>query len=119
MLKRLLILIAAALVSVAYASPAVAAPGAIKWRFPLRGQYVLRPPAVDPAGNIAVVGSLGDVYSLTPEGTLRWTVRAGGDGGPSVGQDGTVYVASGSTITAIVSNGSIKWQYTDRPTARA
>src|SRR4029078_5285417 len=55
----------------------------------------------------------GDVYSLTPEGTLRWTVRAGGDGGPTVGQDGTGDVAGGSTIKAIVSDGSIRWRYTD------
>ena len=100
--------------SVAYASPTIAAPGAIKWRFPLRGQYVLRPPAVDPAGNIAVAASSGDVYSLTPEGSLRWTVPfVGGDGGPTVGADGTVYVASGSTITAIAPDGSIRWAFTD------
>ena len=101
MVRRLLILTGVAVLSVAFASPSLAAPGAVKWRFPLRGQYVLRPPAVDPAGNIAVAASSGDVYSLSPAGSLRWTVPfIGGDGGPTVGADGTVYVASGSTITA-------------------
>ena len=105
----------AALLTVAVWAPAAnAAGGDIKWRFELRGEYVHRPPVVDPAGNIAVVASSGDVYSLTPQGTLRWTVQfLGGDGGPSVGADGTVYVASGSTITAIASNGSIRWQFTE------
>ena len=113
MARALLFLTAALSASVIFAAPVAAAPGTIKWRFELRGQYVLHPPAVDPNGNIAVVGSLGDVYSLTPEGALRWTVRAGGDGGPTVGQDGTVYVAGGSTITAIAPDGSIRWRYTD------
>ena len=43
----------------------------------------------------------------------------GGDGGPTVGADGTVYVASGSTITAIAPDGSIRWTFTDPATVRA
>jgi hypothetical protein len=54
------------------------------------------------------------VYSLTEEGVLRWVVPSVGSyGGPSIGADGTTYVGSGSTITAIAPNGSIRWTYTE------
>src|SRR4029453_6682207 len=58
--------------------------------------------------------STGDVYPLTAQGVLRWIVRSvGGEGGPSIGPDGTTYVASGNRITAIAPNGSIRWTYTE------
>jgi outer membrane protein assembly factor BamB len=54
------------------------------------------------------------VYSLTAAGGLRWVVRSVGDGGgPSIGADGTVYVASINTVTAIAPYGSIRWRYTE------
>ena len=86
----------------------------MKWRFQVSGQYVLHPPAVGPDGGVVVASSTGDVYSLTAAGALRWVVQSVGDGGgPSIGADGTVYVASMSTITAIAADGSIKWSYTE------
>jgi outer membrane protein assembly factor BamB len=36
-----------------------------------------------------------------------------GSGGPSIGADGSVYVASVGTITAIAPGGSIRWTFTD------
>jgi len=93
-------------------SVAPASPGAVKWRFLVSGQYVLHRPAVGPDGGVVVASSSGHVYSLTAEGVLRWVVRAGGDG-LSIGEDGTVYVGSMNTITAIAPNGSIRWTYTE------
>ena len=91
-----------------------AAPGAVKWRFQVSGQYVLYPPAVGPDGGVVAVSSIGNVYSLTADGALKWVVPGvGGSGGPSIGADGTVYVASMSTITAIAPNGSIRWTFTE------
>jgi PQQ-like domain/PASTA domain len=91
-----------------------ASPGTVKWRFQVSGQYVLNRPAVGPDGGVVVASSTGDVYSLTAEGALRWVVPfVGPDGGPSIGADGTTYVCSGSTITAIAPNGSIRWTYTE------
>jgi outer membrane protein assembly factor BamB len=98
------------------ASPgaATAAQGVVHWRFQVSGQYVLHRPAVGPDGGVVVASSTGDVYSLTAGGALRWVVRSvGGSGGPSIGADGTVYVASMSTVTAIAANGSIKWRFTE------
>ena len=96
-------------------SPASGAPpGTVKWRFQVSGQYVLQRPAVGPDGGVVVASSSGNVYSLTAEGALRWVVPSvGSDGGPSIGVDGTTYVGSGSTITAIAPNGSIRWAYTE------
>ena len=91
-----------------------AAPGTVKWRFQVGGQYVLSRPAVGPDGGVVVASSSGDLYSLTAEGALRWVVPSVGSyGGPSIGADGTVYVGSGSTITAIAPNGSIRWAFTE------
>jgi PQQ-like domain len=88
--------------------------GSVKWRFQVPGQYVLRRPAVGPDGGVVVVNSSGNVYSLTSNGVLRWVVQyAGGDGSPSIGSDGTVYVASMNTIKAISPDGSIRWAFTE------
>src|SRR5262245_39504886 len=91
-----------------------ASPGVVKWRFQVSGQYVLNRPAVGPDGGVVVASSTGDVYSLTAQGVLRWIVGSvGGEGGPSIGPDGTTYVASGNRITAIAPTGSIRWTYTE------
>jgi hypothetical protein len=88
--------------------------GSVKWRFQVPGQYVFRRPAVGPDGGVVVVNSSGNVYSLTSNGVLRWVVQyAGGDGSPSIGSDGTVYVASMNTIKAISPDGSIRWAFTE------
>jgi hypothetical protein len=92
----------------------LASQGVVQWRFQVSGQYVLHPPAVGPDGGVVVASSTGDVYSLTADGALRWVVPAVGDsGGPSIGADGTVYVASMNTVTAIAADGSIRWSYTE------
>ena len=91
-----------------------ASQGVVQWRFQVSGQYVLHRPAIGPDGGVVVASSTGDVYSLTAAGALRWVVPSvGGSGGPSIGADGTVYVASMSTVTAIAANGSIRWSFTE------
>ncbi len=94
-------------------SPASSAsPGTVKWRFQVRGQYVLSRPAVGPDGGVVVASSSGDVYSLTADGALRWVVPSVGSyGGPSIGPDGTTYVGDGDRTTAIAPDGSIRWTY--------
>jgi PASTA domain/PQQ-like domain len=88
-------------------------PGVVKWRFQVGGQYVLSRPAVGPDGGVVVASSSGAVYSLTAQGALRWVVPFVGSDGPSIGADGTTYVGSGNTITAIAANGSIRWSFTE------
>ena len=91
-----------------------AAPGDVRWRFEVDGQYILQPPAVAPDGSVAVVGSSGRLYSLTQDGALRWSVPGvGGEGGPSIGPDGTVYVGLGNRITAVAPDGTTRWTYVE------
>jgi outer membrane protein assembly factor BamB len=95
-------------------APSLVSQGVVKWRFQVSGQYVLYRPAVGPDGGVVVASSTGDVYSLTAAGAVRWVVPSvGGSGGPSIGADGTVYVASMSTVTAIAADGLIKWTFTE------
>src|SRR3954452_23760951 len=112
-MRRLTLFLFVLGVLAAWPASAWAAVGDVKWRVPLHGPYVLRPPAVGPDGDIAVASSDGRVYSVTPDGAVRWVLPGAGDGGPSIGPDGTVYVASGGTITAISSSGTILWTFTD------
>jgi hypothetical protein len=121
-MKRIASVLVSALAALAVAGTSSAATdaasfapeGVVEWRFPVSGQYVLHRPAVGPDGGVVVASSTGDVYSLTEAGALRWVVRSvGGSGGPSVGADGTVYVASMSTVTAIAPDGSIRWSFTE------
>jgi outer membrane protein assembly factor BamB len=114
MANRLRSLTLAALAALAACAVVVpAANGAfVKWRFEVAGQYILQPPAVAPDGTVAVVGSSGNLYSLTPNGALRWMVPGvGGHGGPSFGPDGTVYVGVDRRITAVAPNGTIRWSF--------
>ena len=48
---------------------------------------------------------------------MKWIfkTRIFAAGPPSIGLDGTVYVADSSTITAINPNGSLKWTFTEPP----
>src|SRR5262245_2979624 len=114
MMRRSLSFVITVLAALAIAAPAPAAPGEIKWRFEVDGQYILQPPAVAPDGNVAVVGSTGRLYSLTPDGQLRWSVPGvGGEGGPSIGPDGTVYVATGDHVNAVAPDGTIRWTFVE------
>jgi outer membrane protein assembly factor BamB len=80
---------------------------------------MLQPPAIGPDGGVVVASSSGDVYSLTADGAPRWVVHGiGADGGPTVGPDGTVYVASIGTITAIAPDGSVRWRFTEPSTGQ-
>jgi outer membrane protein assembly factor BamB len=89
-----------------------ASPGSVQWRFQVSGSYVVHGPVVGPDGGVVVASASGNVYSLTSAGALRWVVPAGADG-LSIGADGTVYVGSMNTITAIAPNGSVRWTFTE------
>jgi hypothetical protein len=89
--------------------------GRVKWRFQVDAQYgyLYDLPAVGPDGTVVAIDAMGNVYSLSANGGLKWIVRSGGFGPPSIGADGTAYVASMSTVTAIAPDGTIKWAYTE------
>jgi hypothetical protein len=89
----------------------------VKWRFQADSPYILQRPAVGTDGTVVIHDSSGNVYALRPDGGLKWifTTRVFAAGPPSIGLDGTVYVADSSTITAIKPNGSLKWTFTEPP----
>jgi IPT/TIG domain len=89
--------------------------GRVKWRFQVDAQYgyLYDRPAVGPDGMVVAIDAMGNIYALSASGGLKWIVRAGGFGPPSIGADGTTYVASMNTITAIAPDGAIKWTYTE------
>ena len=90
--------------------------GRVRWRFQADSDYILQRPAIGPDGTIVAHDSGGFVYALAPDGGLKWIfkTRVFAAGPPSVGADGTVYVADSSTITAINPDGSLKWAF-DEP----
>ena len=89
--------------------------GEVKWRFQADSLYILQRPAVGLDGTIVAHDSSGFVYALQPDGGLKWIFQtpAFAYGPPSVGADGSVYVASISTIYALNADGTLKWTFTD------
>jgi outer membrane protein assembly factor BamB len=92
------------------------ASGRVKWTFQADAEYgyVSQRPAVGPDGTIVVQDPFGHVYALSPDGALKWIFKTGGaDGEPSIGADGTVYVAAMNTIFALAADGTLKWTFTE------
>jgi sugar lactone lactonase YvrE len=84
--------------------------GTVKWRFAGQTSSV----AVDNAGNLYFASGYINFYSLTPDGSVRWTYSnfngGGFDVGPTIGQDGTIYVAGGY-LYAFDYVGKLKWKF--------
>jgi len=89
--------------------------GRVKWRFQVDAQYgyLYDRPAVGPDGTVVASDAMGNVYALSANGGLKWILRGGGSGPPSIGADGTTYIASMSTVTAIAPDGTVRWQFTE------
>ncbi len=83
--------------------------GVIKWRFTGNPSSV----AVDNAGNLYFT-SEDKLFSLTPNGTVRWvrdSIFTGGfDVGPTIGRDGSIYLAGGY-LYAFDNAGKLRWKY--------
>lgn len=99
--------------------------GRVRWRFQLASSYALHRPVIAPDGTVYVYDVGGNLYSLTPAGTLNWVFNVSAAGGhyelgpPALGHDGTIYVPaslpSGGTfpggIVAVNPNGTLKWKF--------
>ncbi len=109
----------------ATAAAVAPAPGRLKWRFKLDGDYSLHSPGVGADGTVYVSLTGGKLYAIAPDGTQRWVFQTGVGGpvfGPvSVGTDGTIYTAGmvpaqGTTgndgaIFALNPDGTRKWVF--------
>jgi hypothetical protein len=64
-------------------------------------------------GSVIYACASNQLYALTPEGLLKWTLTVGANAGyPTIGSDGTIYFSSGVTVYAVTDNGSLgtlKW----------
>jgi outer membrane protein assembly factor BamB len=70
--------------------------GIIKWQIALTPFDTWTQPVVGADGLIYLGATDGTFYALTPEGSLKWQLKAGGaiHGAPAIGKDGTVYFGS-------------------------
>lgn len=99
--------------------------GRVRWRFELASSYALHRPVIAPDGTVYVYDVGGNLYSLTPAGTLNWVFNVSVTGGhyelgpPALGHDGTIYIPaslpSGGVfpggIVAVNPNGTLKWAF--------
>ena len=92
--------------------------GTKKWEFksPYGGDV---PPAIGSDGTIYLGGDR-NLYAIDPNGSLKWAFKREDFGrktlSPSIGIDGTVYVAStGGDFYAINLDGTKKWKYITAP----
>jgi len=83
--------------------------GQLQWSFPTQS-IVLVPPTIDSNGNLYVVSSGGEVFALTPSGTLEWEVRNIHQEVTSavIGPEDTIYVA-GNKLAAVSESGTELW----------
>jgi hypothetical protein len=89
--------------------------GRVRWRFQADSPYFSQRPALGPDGTIIAHDAGGFVYALAPDGALKWIyhTRIFACGPPSVAVDGTVYVGDSTTVTALNSDGTLKWFFTE------
>lgn len=86
--------------------------GTIKWTFQLG--YPIISLSVDLYDNLYTSAyDLAYLYSFFPNGTVRWTFKLPSYNfdAPTIGSDGTIYVAAWNDLIAINQNGTEKWRY--------
>ncbi|MXZ46321.1 MAG: PQQ-binding-like beta-propeller repeat protein [Chloroflexi bacterium] len=73
---------------------------------------VSSPPSIGPDGAIYVLGR--GLFAINPDGSIRWHFDSSTSGfrtTPLLGADGTVYLGSGVTVTALDPQGRHLWDY--------
>lgn len=84
--------------------------GTSKW-FVRTHKNIQSSPAIDTNGNIYICATDANLYSWTSNGVHRWTFPAGSGVTPTIGPDGTIYIAPllGNYVYAINPDGTQKW----------
>lgn len=84
---------------------AVNSNGTLKWSYTTPGSINFSP-VVAPDGTIYVASD--KVYAVNPDGTPKWNYATQAASG-AIGADGTVYLAVPGGLTAVRSDGTLKW----------
>ena len=70
------------------------------------------PPSIGPDGAIYVLGR--GLLAINPDGSIRWHFDSNTSGyrtTPILGADGSIYLASGPTVTALDAQGRLLWDF--------
>lgn len=93
--------------------------GDILWQYATSGACYGAGPAVGNNGSIifGTEDSAGNLYALSPNGTVRWNIQLGSavKASPAITSDGIVYaLCDGGKLTAIdLESGNVKWTVTE------
>ncbi|RLE71848.1 MAG: hypothetical protein DRJ45_02925, partial [Thermoprotei archaeon] len=71
-------------------------------------------PAISSDGTVYASSDEGYLYSINPDGSLKWKFKTGDDiwSSPAIAKDGTIYVGSlDGYLYAINPDGSLKWKF--------
>jgi len=88
--------------------------GRFKWRLKLPDQYVTTRPVIAPDGTVYAMGNFGHIYSVNPDGTLRWVVSPAGGVSGCIGllPNGNLVVGGGGGVQALsFVDGSTLWTF--------
>ncbi|MCP4980954.1 MAG: PQQ-binding-like beta-propeller repeat protein, partial [Gammaproteobacteria bacterium] len=97
---------------------AIDSEGIVKWGYPLGSAYANNSPVIAKDGTIYIIGryygSVGAIYALNPDGTLKWLRQTPDsiNAAPALAGDGTIYVGSDDNhLYAYDPDGNIKWSF--------
>jgi len=86
--------------------------GSFKWSYATGNFYVSSSPAVATDGTVYVDSNIGFLLAIDPGGTLVWAYATGDERcSPTVGVEGTVYIAGGNWLFAVTHWGAKVWTY--------
>ena len=95
-------------------APASGTDAQVVWTVDLGEARVMASPTVGPDGTIYVANSLGQLFAIAADGSVRWTAQTGPTikSAPALGADGTVYHAtSDGNMYAVTSQGQVTWTF--------
>jgi len=88
--------------------------GTQRWSY-FTGQHIIyASPVIDADSTIYIGSSVGALFALNPNGTLKWSFLTGGGicSTPAIGVDGAIYFGSNdSRLYALNPNGTLKWSF--------
>jgi outer membrane protein assembly factor BamB len=82
-------------------------------KYPIENSFALTTPTIAADGTIYVGSLNGDLYAVLPDGTDKWAFSSASEirVPPTVGRNGTVYVAAVDVLFALTPDGEAMWSY--------